>query len=180
MLLPVWKRTLLWNLWKGKDLQDWSWSKKSYTWPALDIHTNRACLFCCVVLDWQERQAIRKWREASAKALLYFSWIIEFPCLCICSNIRAVCVSLLDFKGIRARLRQGRLAHRNPICTMPFIIPECLLHWESTVAAAQQSMHTEGHPSQGADITIIISYLSGHCWSPSATPPWHRKMHIPG
>lgn len=87
----------------GKRL--WAKVKRSYAWLAFDIHRNRACLFCYVVLDWQESRAIRKKREARAKTPLYFSWI---ACLsfrpCICSNICAVCVYFMRFKKATERM----------------------------------------------------------------------------
>ncbi len=83
------------------------------------------------------------------------------------------CVYFMCLKGIRAWLQHRQLALRGPICAKPLNILERLLWRLSAVAAARQSMHTEDRPSQAADITIIISYSSEHCWSPSAPRALH-------
>lgn len=124
-------------------------SKRSFAWLAFDICTNRVCLFCCVVRDWQESQVIRKWKEARAKTLYTFLGSVCSSVLTSAytlEHMRRLCLFHAFFKGIRAWPQQGQLALSGPICTLPFRILECLL-WREKHSGSCTAKHAHGGTS---------------------------------
>lgn len=136
--LHIWKKKIYCEIfWKTHRL--WAKVKRSYTW--LDLHTNRACLFCCVVLNWQRSQAIRKWRRTRAKTLLYFSWICVFACSHFNVYAQTYVFILCVLKASEHRCNKGSWHS-----AVPFV--RCHFIFLSAVAAARRK-----HAHRGTSVT---------------------------
>lgn len=153
------KKNLLWNLWKG-EVSVW--------------HSYNQSLFCFMILDWKSCQEMEGSKDQGFFLNLH-------ACLssCVCSNICAICVYFMHFKGIQAWPQQGQLALSGPICTVPFHVLECVMQRvKRSGSCTAKHAHRGTSVTSIADRTIIISYSLERCWSPSATGALHPQTHM--
>lgn len=100
-----------------------------------------------------------------------------YACLstCICSDICDICVSCIFGASKRGR-NKGSWHSALLFAWCHFPVRECVTQRLS--AAAQRSARTEGHPSQVTDRTVIISYSSARCSSPSEPGAPRTQPHM--